>query len=216
MSPEIGEKRRGRRGPPVGTKLAEEYPAMPPTVSVQLPNRKHELFARFVANGETYTAAYELSGYTPSTANASTMAARPEVAERIAALKEEKEQRDIRFEVECKKANVDPNTAVANSREVAEWNVETVLRLYHENTRLAQIAGQFGAAQASLDSIAKIMGLMESNSGSKNDKPSRTEVGIAIYSQAVEQLGAGGAVSVERADNPLAPAVSSLKDARRK
>jgi hypothetical protein len=216
MSPEIGEKRRGRRGPPSGTLYEDSAYHIPPTVSVQLPNRKHELFARFVSNGETYTAAYELAGYTPSTANASTMAARPEVADRISVLKEEKEQRDIRFEVECKKANVDPNTAVANSREVAEWNVETVLRLYHENARLAQMVGQFSAAQASLDSISKIMGLMESNSGSKNDKPSRTEVGIAIYSQAVEQLGAGGAVSVERADNPLAPAVSSLKDARRK
>lgn len=183
-------------------------PDFPETVSPQLKNRKHEIFARYVAGGETQANAYELAGYNPSSANASTLANRPEVAKRIAVLKKEKEERDLKFEIELRKANIDPNDPEGKSRQIAEWGVKQVLDLYYENVRLAQQAGQFKTAQESLDRIAKILCLLDPpSSNGKNDKSSGTQVGIAIYQDAVKQLEQGGGVSPSGSDNPLAPAV---------
>jgi hypothetical protein len=182
---------------------------MPKTVSIQLSNRKHEIFARFVANGETYTRAYELAGYNPSNSNSSTMANRPEIAERIAVLKAEKEDRDLKFQIEMRKANVDPTNPEGASRQVAEWNVKQVLDLFWENARLAQVAGQFTTANDSLKIIAQILGLTEKPAGKPNDKPSGTQVGISIYQDAVRQLEQGGGVSISGEVNPLAPALPS-------
>lgn len=205
-----------RRGRKPGCKVPSGI-ELPETASMQLPNKKHEIFARFVAGGETYIRAYELAGYQPSTANASTLANRPDVRARIAALKQEEEDRQLRFQIELRKANLDPETGVEKSREIADWTIKTVLDLYYENARLAQMAGQFTTANQSLDSIAKIMGLLGSNnSKDSNDKPARTQVGIAIYQDAARQLGDGGAVSIEGADNPLAPAIPSSANSRRK
>lgn len=187
-------------------------PNMPDTVSIQLPNRRHELFARFVAEGETYANAYELAGYNPSTANASTLANKPEIADRIRVLRAEKEDRQLKFEIELRKANLDPNDPQKASREVAEWTIKQVLDLYYENARLAQMAGEFRTANESLDSISKIMGLLERPAGNSNDKPPATQVGIAIYQEAAKQLGQGGGVSVSGTDNPLAPRVSGPKN----
>lgn len=210
----IGDPRRRGRKP--GFKEITS-PTLPETMSVQLPNKKQELFARFVANGETYIRAYELAGYSPSTANASTMANKPEVAARIEALKKEKEDRDLRFEIELRKANLDPETGVDRSRQIAEWTIKTVLDLFYENVRLAQMAGQFSSAQASLESIAKIMGLLDPpNSKNSNDKSPPTQVGIAIYQDAARQLADGGGVSIEGPVNPLAPAIPSPANAGRK
>ena len=189
-------------------------PDLPDTRSLQLKNRKHEIFARYVAVGETYTRAYELAGYNPSTSNASTLANRPEIAARIKVLKEEKEERDLRFQIELRKANLDPEDPAGASREIAEWNVKQVLDLFWENARLAQMAGQFSTANDSLKIIADIMGLRGSSntSGKNNDKPAGPQVGIAIYQDAVRQLEQGGGVSPAGEDNPLAPRVPSPKN----
>lgn len=203
---------RGRK--PGSPHNGDTGPELPETASVQLPNKKHELFARFIAEGETYVRAYELAGYSPSTANASTMANKPDIAARIKTLRAEKEERDLRFQIELRKANLDPDDPAGKSREVAEWSVKQVLDLFHENARLAQMAGQFSTANDSLKIIADIMGLRGST-GKTNDKPAGTQVGIAIYQDAVKQLGDGGGVSPVGSDNPLAPAVSSAKNSRR-
>lgn len=200
-----GEKSNGDHGP--------ELFDLEGSASQQLSNRKHELFARYVAQGETYTHAYELAGYLPSTANSSTLAKRPEVSARIAVLKKEREERELRFRIELQKANLDPEDPVKSSRDVAEWTAKQVLDLFWENARLAQMAGQFTTANDSLKTIAEIMGLRGSNNtGPKNDKPSPTQVGIAIYQDAVKQLGQGGGVSIEREDNPLSPRISGPKN----
>lgn len=186
----------------------EGGPDIPKTVSLQLPNRKHEIFCRYVSEGETYTRAYELAGYNPSNSNSSTMANRPEIAERIAVLKAEKEERDMRYQIELRKANLDPDDPKAATRAVAEWSVKQVLDLFWENARLAQMSGQFGTANESLKIVAQIMGLMDKPAGKQNDKPSGPQVGIAIYQDAVKQLEQGGGVSPIGEVNPLAPAVS--------
>jgi hypothetical protein len=201
-----GEKSNGDHGP--------ELFDLPGSASQQLSNRKHELFARYVSQGETYSHAYELAGYLPSTANASTLAKRPEVSARIAVLKQEKEERDLRFRIELQKANLDPDDPVRSSREVAEWTAKQVLDLFWENARLAQMAGQFSTANDSLKTIAEIMGLRGSNNSGtgKNDKSPATQVGIAIYQDAVKQLGQGGGVSLDGGSNPLAPRISGPKN----
>lgn len=207
------EYNRGRKlGSPSN---ADMGPDLPMTVSTQLTNRKHELFARYVADGETQVSAYELAGYNPSTANASTLANKPEIAARIAVLRKEKDDRDLRFSIELRKANLDPDDPRGASREVAEWNVKQILDLFWENARLAQMSGQFSTANDSLDRIAKIMGLLDRpDTGKSNDKSSPTQVGINIYQDAVKQLGEGGGVSIVGADNPLAPRIPSSANSR--
>ncbi len=189
-------------------------PNLPETVSPQLRNRKHEIFARYVANGETQASAYELAGYNPSSANASTLANKPEIAKRIAVLRQEKEERDLKFEIELRKANLDPEDPAGASRKVAEWGIKVVLDLYYENARLAQQAGQFKTAQESLDRISKIMGYLDKpTENGTNDKPVGNQVGIAIYQKAAHELEQGGGVSPSGTDNPLAPAIPSPADA---
>jgi len=56
-----------------------------------LPNVRQEAFAQARAKGAGLEDAYEDAGYTPCHRNASHMAARPEVAERIAELRAERE-----------------------------------------------------------------------------------------------------------------------------
>ncbi|USM11470.1 terminase small subunit [Citromicrobium phage vB_CbaS-RXM] len=200
-----GSTRGRKEGSPSN---ADHGPDLPDAGGVQLQNRKHELFARFLSEGEVQVRAYELAGYNPSTANASTLANKPHIATRVAFLKKEKEERDLRFQIELRKANLDPSDPVGASRDVAEWTVKQVLDLYWENARLAQMAGQFSTAKESLDAIAKIMGILgQPATGKTNDKPAGTQIGIALYQNAVEQLGSGGGVSPVGSDNPLAPAV---------
>jgi hypothetical protein len=66
--------------------------------SIKVLNNKQELFCRFVARGETYTKAYELAGYAPSTSNASGLANRPDIADRIKHLREEHLREQALFE----------------------------------------------------------------------------------------------------------------------
>jgi hypothetical protein len=203
-------KRRGRK-PGVPQEGKDTSPPAPPSISQQLPNRKHELFCRFVAEGETYSKAYENAGYTPSTSNASTMANKPEIKARIAVLRKEKEERDLRYQIELRQANLDPDDPVNASREVAEWNAKVVLDLFWENARMCQVMGQYKTAHECLQSIAKMMGLMDRKEPAQSGKSGNQQVGIAIYQDAIRQLGEGGGVSPVGEDNPLAPRISSPK-----
>ncbi len=56
-----------------------------------LPNSRQEAFARARAKGARLEDAYEDAGYTPSRFNASHLAARPEIADRIAELRAERD-----------------------------------------------------------------------------------------------------------------------------
>lgn len=206
---------RKRRGRPHGAKANLDHG---PTIvenendGLQLSNRRHEIFARYVSNGETYSNAYVAAGFNANSANASTLAKKPEIRARIEFLKKEKAERDLRFDIELRKANLDPNDPVKCSREVAEWGVKQVLDLFWENARLAQVAGEFKTANESLEYIAKIMGLLDRPAGNPNDKPAPTQIGVAIYQDAAKQLEQGGGVSISGSDNPLAPRIPSPKN----
>ena len=54
-----------------------------------LPNFRYEAFAQARAKGARLEDAYEDAGFTPDRANASRLAARPEIADRIAELRAE-------------------------------------------------------------------------------------------------------------------------------
>jgi phage terminase small subunit len=55
-----------------------------------LRNHRRERFAQFIAEGKTYTAAYELAGYKPNPANAAFLAKAPEVNSRITEINSER------------------------------------------------------------------------------------------------------------------------------
>jgi hypothetical protein len=95
----------------------------------ELRQHKWEIFARFLADDHSQSESYELSGYRPSTANASTLANRPEIQQRVRELKEEKLQREAELQTRLKALNIDPNCpddlALAQD-EVIEWTVQKV------------------------------------------------------------------------------------------
>ena len=53
-----------------------------------LKNTRHERFAQEVAKGKTLGEAYEIAGYAPNSGNPSSLAVKPQVAERINKIKE--------------------------------------------------------------------------------------------------------------------------------
>ncbi len=117
-------------------------------------NKKQELFCQFVAGGETYAKAYELAGYEPSTANASTLANKEIVQKRIGELKQEATARENEFKLLAQRAdNADPQLA-KQIETGAIWTFQRVMDMMAENVRLAQIAGEYRAANECL----KMMG----------------------------------------------------------
>lgn len=181
----------------------------------QLPNKKQEIFCRFVANGETYTRAYELAGYTPSTANASTLANRPEVAARIEELKEENERKELEFRVRLAEAKLDPDNPEKAVTEVVVWTVDMVRAALAENARLAQMAGEFKAAKESLELLGRSFNMFDAPAGKSNGNAPRAEVSLTLVQQAADQLAiSGGGVSAD-GDNPLAPRVPSTRNPKR-
>lgn len=178
----------------------------------QIHNKKQELFCRFVAEGETYTQAYELAGYTPSTSNSSVLANKPDIAARIAELKAEKQANELEFRVRLAEAKIDPDENAVT--EVIQWTIQKVLDALSENARLAQIAGEFGAAHKSLELIGKALGMFDSKNPKDNDgNAPRTQVSLTLVQQALGEADGGGGPVPANGRNPLAPKLSRTRDA---
>jgi phage terminase small subunit len=102
-----------------------------------LANTRHERFACAVASGEELTAAHERAGYSRSPTNARRLSRRPTVRARVAEL-----QKEIAME--------------------AKVTAEQLIGKLFDIVAEARQAGQFAAASASIERIARIAGLWES------------------------------------------------------
>jgi hypothetical protein len=120
-------------------------------------NKKQELFCKFIAGGASQMEAYELAGYEPSSSNASTLYNKPIVQQRIAELKEEAERKEAEFRILAKQAqDADPAMA-AEIAKGAEWNFQRIMDMMGENVRLAQVAGEYKAANECLKMMGEAM-----------------------------------------------------------
>lgn len=174
----------------------------------QLPNRRHELFARFMAEGETQIKAYELAGYTPNTSASSIMAAKPEIKARVAVLKKAHEEREMNFRLKQQQlARLDPTDESGEQKQLVEWTVQRVLEALSENARLAQIAGEFGAAHKSLELIGKALGMFDKPKENDSGKPPQPAVSLTFVGQVLEGAAGVGGHGDPQEDNALAPRV---------
>jgi hypothetical protein len=185
----------------------------------ELRQHKWEIFARFLADDHSQSEAYELSGYRPSTANASTLANRPEIQQRVAELREEKLQRKAELQARLKQLNVDPDNpeelALAQD-EVIEWTVQKVCQELWKNARLAQAQNEFGAANKSLELIGKAIGMWEDHKKAKDgDGNGKTQIGIALIGQALDSVAITDGRGAAEAHPSLAPRHTSPDDLER-
>ncbi|MEQ6332983.1 hypothetical protein [Sphingobium sp. MK2] len=194
--------------PNKGEAVVHDTRKIVPTVSQQLPSKKHELFARYLAGGETQSQAYELAGYQPSTSNASTLANRPEIQRRVAALRQEAEERELALRVRLVEAGIDPDDPDTGKAVITTVTADDVRNLLRENARLAQIAGEYKAATEALKLLGDSFGMFsDSTTGKSNGKPAGTQVSVALINQALggDQDSGGDGAPPRR--NPLAPNV---------
>jgi hypothetical protein len=176
--------------------------------AIKVLNNKQELFCRFVARGETYTKAYELAGYAPSTSNASGLANRPDIADRIKCLREEYLREEAMFEATLANArradreSGDPDQPA--TRQASQWTFDRVMDMIAENVRLAQIATQFGAANDALKMLGDAMSMFDKAEKAKVP-PSNP---LALIGRVVQSLPGAGDDDDAPAPprNPLAPA----------
>lgn len=185
----------------------------------ELRQHRWEIFARFLADDHSQSEAYELSGYRPSTANASTLANRPEIIQRVAEIREEKLQAKAELADRLKRLNVDPDNpeelALAQD-EVVEWTVQKVCTELWKNARLAQAQNEFAAANKSLELIGKAIGMWEDHKKAKDgDGNGKTQIGIALIGQALDGVAISGPEGTQVSHSPLAPRLPSAADAER-
>ena len=112
-----------------------------------LANSRHERFAQELAKGKTADEAYQLAGYKPSRANASTLKANQNVSDRVEELKERAAAR-----VEVSIASV----------------TENLLRIARSAEALAEASG-LSVARASHMDVAKLNGLVVDKQENKTD-----------------------------------------------
>jgi hypothetical protein len=176
----------------------------------ELTNRRQELFARHLGEGDhtmTQALAYELAGYTPSASNASVLANKPEIAERIKEIRAEKERRELEFRVRLHEAGLDEKDPETAKRVVIEWNDNVVRDMLSENARLAQVAGQFQAAKESIKLIGDSLGTFDKATAADNKKlpaPAGSPLQVSFNLNGALE-GAAASVEEPADDNPLAP-----------
>lgn len=170
-------------------------------------NRKQELFCRFVANGETQVRAYDLAGYEPSSANASTLFHKPLIQQRIIELKAEAEREEIEFRaLRAKAEEADPEGTAAIAKGI-EWTFQRVMDMMAETVRLAQIAGEYKAANEALKMMGEAMRMFEDAKGTSPESQ-RTNNNLTIIKEVTNMLTGtpkGPSVPEERPANPLRP-----------
>lgn len=165
-------------------------------------NKKQELFAKFLAEGCNQLDAYVNAGYEPSSANASTLANKPLVKQRVEELKMEAERREIEFQVMRREAAGAPQKLV----EVAEWTMQRVMDMMAENVKLAQIAGEYKAANETLKMMGEALNMFQkakSDADQGNQKGAKNT--LALIGQVTQVLADAGGGSDSGEQNALRP-----------
>lgn len=185
----------------------------------ELRQHKWEIFARFLADDHFQSESYELAGYRPSTANASTLANRPEIKQRVAELKQEKFEREVELKARLKSLNLDPDHPdpddLEKVTEVVVWTVAMVQQELWKNARLAQTANEFAAANKSLELLGKSIGMWEDSKKDKDSGSGKPQIGIALIGQSLEALEGIGRKLPSEEDAVLAPRASGTPDPER-
>lgn len=165
-------------------------------------NKKQELFCKFLAGGSTQIEAYELAGYEPSSANASTMANKPLIKERIKQLEAEQERRDNEFKILAMQAeSADPAMAAAVAKGAA-WSFQRIMDMMADNVRLAQVAGEYRAANECLKMMGEGMKMFDKATTPDDGKQGNTPTGLTYIKNLTQVLDR----EEEYAPlNPLAP-----------
>lgn len=168
-------------------------------------NRKQELFCRFIAGGETQGRAYELAGYEPSSANASTLFHKPIIQQRISELKAEAEREEIEFRaLRAKAEEADPEGTAMIAKGV-EWTFQRVMDMMAETVRLAQIAGEYKAANEALKMMAEAMRMFDHAKG-QSPEAQRQNNQLTLIKEVTNILsGTGPSSDEDRPANPLKP-----------
>lgn len=169
-------------------------------------NKKQELFCKFLAGGATQLEAYELAGYEPSSANASTLANKPLIKDRVRELTAEQERRDNEFKILAMQAeDADPEMAQA-IKKGATWSFQRVMDMMAENVRLAQIAGEYRAANECLKMMGEGMKMFD-KATQPDDGQKQLPAGhpLTYIGNITNILEANKAAEAEADDNALAP-----------
>lgn len=111
-----------------------------------LSNPRHEKFAKGLADGLKQKDAYIAAGYEGNESAASQIAARPEVVGRVQELIEER-QAAIR------------NVSRDDDDSVSDLDKDWIMRMLKANVQASQNAGQFSAANKSIELIMDMLGL---------------------------------------------------------
>ena len=118
----------------------------------QLSNNKHELYARNMAVGMTQIDAFVAAGYEHNYGNASTLANKKHVKDRVTELMDERRAgREI--------DNTDVNAEIADSE--FGINEAWVVRQLKTNSTEARDAGQYAASNKALEILGKVCGLFD-------------------------------------------------------
>lgn len=181
-------------------------------------NKKQELFAKFLANGSTQLEAYELAGYQPSSANASMLANRPLVKERVAELKQDADKRELEFKVVAAQAKEAMGVGGALATEVmsgVEWTAQRLMDMMAENVRLAQIAGEYKASNECLKMMGEALQLFEKAraDASQGNAPGTKRTAALIGEVADFIASAGGGSDLDE-PNPLRPRLGGTGQAK--
>lgn len=165
-------------------------------------NKKQELFAKFLAEGCTQLDAYTNAGYEPSSANASTLASKPLVKQRVEELKKEIELRELEFQEKRKAAADAPEKVI----EVAEWTFQRVMDMMAANVRYAQIAGEYRAANETLKMMGESLNMFQK---AKTDATERNSSGakntLALIGQVTQVLADASGSGDPAEPNSLRP-----------
>lgn len=165
-------------------------------------NKKQELFAKFLAEGCNQLDAYVNAGYEPSSANASTLANKPLVKARVEELKHAAERRELEFQVMRREAAGSPEKVV----EVAEWTFQRVMDMMAENVKLAQIAGEYRAANETLKMMGESLNMFQKAKADadRGNAPGAQNT-LALIGQVTNLLAEQGGGGDPPEQNPLRP-----------
>lgn len=173
-------------------------------------NKKQELFAKFLAEGCNQLDAYVNAGYEPSSANASTLANKPLVKARVEELRHAAERRELEFQVMRREAAGAPEKLV----EVAEWTMQRVMDMMAENVKLAQIAGEYRAANETFKMMGEALNMFTK---AKSDASERNASGakntLALIEQVTQVFTDAGGASDSGESNALRPRLARAGNA---
>jgi phage terminase small subunit len=188
----------------------DEPYATKPGRGKQYLNKKQELFAKFMAEGCNQLDAYVNAGYEPSSANASTLANKPLVKRRIEELKMQAERRELEFQVMRREAAAVPEKLV----EVAEWTFQRVMDMMAENVKLAQIAGEYKAANETLKMMGDSLNMFQKAKADANQGNSTgAQNTLALIGKVTQVLAESGGGSDSGEQNALRPRLDRSGDA---